>query len=142
MEAKLCQKVSKRFPFSLPSVVGQSGFVGIPQVECAAVVHLCPQNAATRWGHPQLPSSPCEKTAALADKAYSAAGQAASALHAMATLQIHQTKALKGIHTHKGSSEPVQALPLEKVDPALTLLSPVHALHLYMVHTQSFKTPE
>ncbi len=34
-------------------------------------------------------------TAALIAKAYSAAGQATSALHAMAILQVHQAKALK-----------------------------------------------
>ncbi|MGL4480260.1 MAG: hypothetical protein ACRCVK_18825 [Aeromonas veronii] len=43
-------------------------------------------------------------TAALAAKAYSTAGQAASALHAMAILQVHQAKALKELH--KGSSDP------------------------------------
>ncbi len=40
----------------------------------------------------------------LAAKAYSAAGQAASALHAMAILQIHQAKALKQVH--EGSTDP------------------------------------
>ncbi len=40
----------------------------------------------------------------LAAKAYSAAGQAASALHAMAILQVHQAKALKQVH--EGSTDP------------------------------------
>ncbi len=43
---------------------------------------------------PRLPSKACKLTAALAAKAYSAAGQAASALHAMAILQFHQVKVL------------------------------------------------
>ncbi len=43
-------------------------------------------------------------TSALAAKAYSAAGQAASALHAMAIRQFHQAKALKQVH--KGSTDP------------------------------------
>ncbi len=42
--------------------------------------------------------------AALAAKAYSAAGQAASALHAMAILQVHQAKALKQVY--EGSTDP------------------------------------
>ncbi len=42
--------------------------------------------------------------AALVAKAYSAAGQAASALHAMAILQVHQAKVLKQMH--EGSTDP------------------------------------
>ncbi len=45
-----------------------------------------------------------EEPSALAAKAYSAAGQAASALHAMAILQVHQAKALKQVH--EGSTDP------------------------------------
>ncbi len=40
----------------------------------------------------------------LAAKAYSAAGQADSALHAIAILQVHQAKALKQMH--EGSTDP------------------------------------
>ncbi len=80
------------------------GYVGIPQVERAVAVHLCPRNAATWRNRPRLPSKACKLTAALAAKAYSAAGQAASALHAMAILQVHQAKALKQVH--KGSTDP------------------------------------
>ncbi len=77
------------------------GYVGIPQVERAVAVHLCPRNAAT-WMH--LPSKACKLTAALVAKAYSAAGQAASALHAMAILQVHQAKVIKQVH--EGSTDP------------------------------------
>ncbi len=80
------------------------GYAGIPQVERAVVVHLCPRNAATWRNRPRLPSKACKLTAALAAKAYSAAGQAASALHAMAILQVHQAKALKQVH--EGSTDP------------------------------------
>ncbi len=79
------------------------GYAGIPQVERAIVVHLCPQNAATWRNRPRLPSKACKLTPALAAKAYSAAGQAASALHAMAILQVHQAKALKQVH--EGSTD-------------------------------------
>ncbi len=80
------------------------GYAGIPQVERAVAVHLCPRNAATWRNRPRLPSKACKVTAALAAKAYSAAGQAASALHAMAILQVHQAKALKQVH--EGSIDP------------------------------------
>ncbi len=80
------------------------GYAGIPQVERAVAVHLCPRNAATWRNRPLLPSKACKLTAALAAKAYSAAGQAASALHTMAILQVHQAKALKQVH--EGSTDP------------------------------------
>ncbi len=81
------------------------GYAGIPQVERAVPLHLCPRNAATWRNRPRLLSKACKLTAALAAKAYSAAGQAASALHAMAILQVHQAKALKQVH--EGSTDPV-----------------------------------
>ncbi len=80
------------------------GYAGIPQVERAIAVHLCPRNAATWRNRPCLPSKACKLTAALTAKAYSAAGQAASALHTMAILQVHQAKALKQVH--EGSTDP------------------------------------
>ncbi|KAI2646019.1 ORF V: Enzymatic polyprotein [Labeo rohita] len=80
------------------------GYVDVPQVERAVAVHLCPQNAATWRNRPRLPSKACKLSSALAAKAYSAAGQAASALHAMAILQVHQAKALKQLH--QGGSDP------------------------------------
>ncbi len=80
------------------------GYAGIPQVERGVAVHLCPWNAATWRKRPRLPSKACKLTAALAAKAYSAAGKAASALHAMAILQVHQAKALKQVH--EGSTDP------------------------------------
>ncbi len=92
-------------PSSLPSMAEWPGGTrGIPQVERAIAVHLCPRNAATWRNPPRLPSKACKLTAALAAKAYSAVGQAASALHAMAILQVHQAKALKQVH--EGSTDP------------------------------------
>ncbi len=79
------------------------GYAGNPQVERAVTVHLCPRNVTTWRNRPRLPSKACKLTAALAAKAYGAAGQAASALHAMAILQVHQAKALKQVH--EGSSD-------------------------------------
>ncbi len=94
-----------RSPSSASSIKGVArGYAGIPQVERATAVHLWPRNAATWRNRPRLPSKACKLTATLAAKAYSAAGQAASALHAMAILQVHQAKALKQVH--EGSTDP------------------------------------
>ncbi len=73
-------------------------YAGIPQLERAITVHLCHETPATWRNRSCLPSKACKLTAALAAKAYSAAGQAGSALHAMAILQVHQAKALKQVH--------------------------------------------
>ncbi|XP_016417939.1 uncharacterized protein LOC107747843 [Sinocyclocheilus rhinocerous] len=67
-------------------------------------MQLCPQSAAAWRGSPRLPSRACKFSSALTAKAYSAAGQAASALHAMALLQVHQAKALKQLH--EGGADP------------------------------------
>ncbi len=74
------------------------GYVEIPPVECAIAMQLCPQCAAAWRGNPRLPSRACKFSSALTAKAYGAAGQATSALHAMALLQVHQAKALKQLH--------------------------------------------
>ncbi len=71
------------------------GYVEVPPVERAIAMQLCPQGAAAWRGNPRLLSRACKFSSALTAKAYGAAGQAASALHAMALLQVHQAKALK-----------------------------------------------
>ncbi len=80
------------------------GYVEIPPVERAIAMQLCPQGAAAWRGNPCLLSRACKFSSALTAKAYSAAGQAASALHAMALLQVHQAKALKQLH--EGAADP------------------------------------
>ncbi len=75
------------------------GYVEVPPVE-----RLCPQGAAAWRGNPRLPSRACKFSSALTAKAYGAAGQAASGLHAMALLQVHQAKALKQLH--EGDADP------------------------------------
>ncbi len=92
-------------PSSLPSMAEWPGGTrAFPRWRERFAVHLCPRNAATWRNRPRLPSKACKLTAALAAKDYSAAGQAASALHAMAILQVHQAKALKQVH--EGSTDP------------------------------------
>ncbi len=80
------------------------GYVGVPPVERAIAMQLCPQGAAAWRGNPHLPSRACKFSSTLTAKAYGAAGQAASALHAMALLQVHQAKALKQLH--EGDADP------------------------------------
>ncbi len=82
-------------PFSTLDGGAARVYVDIPQVESAVAVNLCLQNATIWKNCPRLPSKASKLTAALAAKAYSAAGQATSALHAMAILRVHQAKALK-----------------------------------------------
>ncbi len=61
-------------------------YVEIPPVERAIAMQLCPKGVAAWRGNPRLPSRACKISFALTAKAYGAAGQAASALHAMALL--------------------------------------------------------
>ncbi|KAL0187989.1 hypothetical protein M9458_015088, partial [Cirrhinus mrigala] len=74
------------------------GYTEVPQVERAIAMHLCPQNAASWRGRPRLPSRACKFSSAFVARAYVASGQAASALHAMAILQVFQAKVLKDLH--------------------------------------------
>ncbi len=86
--ARSCSSASS--VLTTPDGGAARGYAGIPQVERVFAVHLCLRNAATWRNHPRLLSKACKLTTVLVAKAYSAAGQAASALHAMATLQICQ----------------------------------------------------
>ncbi len=92
-------------PSSLPSMAewpgGTRAFPRWRERSRCTCAHETPPLGGTC---PRLPSKACKLTAALAAKAYSAAGQAASALHAMAILQVHQAKALKQVH--EGSTDP------------------------------------
>ncbi len=60
------------------------GYVRSPPVE--------ETKAKTLGSDISLPSKPCRTTAHLANKAYASDGEAASALHAMAVLQVFQAK--------------------------------------------------
>lgn len=70
------------------------GFVRMPPVEETVATHLCPSSSALGSDR-SLPSKPCRFTAHQADKAYGVEGEAASALHAMAVLQVFQAKLLQ-----------------------------------------------
>ncbi|CAM4659592.1 unnamed protein product [Leuciscus chuanchicus] len=70
------------------------GYLSLPPVEQAIATHLCPPSAGRRT-KPVLPSKACRMTSTLLARIFSAAGQAASALHTMATLQIFQGDLLR-----------------------------------------------
>lgn len=72
------------------------GYVRMPPVEETVAAHLCPSSSALGSDR-SLPSKPCRFTAHQADKAYAAAGEAVSALHAMAILQVFQAKLLQSL---------------------------------------------
>ncbi len=74
------------------------GYMGIPSVERSVAMQLCPTVASTLRGEPCLPSRACKYSSGLTGSAYRACGEAASALHAMALLQVHQAKALRDLH--------------------------------------------
>ena len=72
----------------------EKGYDRIPPVEQAVAAHLCPPSA--RWrSKTALPSKACRTTSAFVSRAFSAAGQAASALHTMAVLQVLQADLLR-----------------------------------------------
>ncbi len=71
------------------------GYVRSPPVEETVAAHLCPAAAKSLGPDISLPSKPCRTTAHLANKAYASDGEAASALHAMAVLQVFQAKLLQ-----------------------------------------------
>ncbi len=80
------------------------GYTEVPPVERSVAMELCPRTASTWRGNPLLPSRACRHSSALTGSAYAACGEAASALHAMALLQVHQAKALRDLH--EGGHDP------------------------------------
>ncbi len=73
-------------------------------MERSVAMQLCPRTASTWRGNPLLPSRACRHSSALTGSAYAACGEAASALHAMALLQVNQAKALRDLH--EGGHDP------------------------------------
>ncbi len=69
----------------------------MPQLDESVAAHLCPPTAIGWKAKASHPSKPCRTTSALAGRSYASAGQAASALHSMAVLQVYQAKLLSAI---------------------------------------------
>ncbi|KAI2655719.1 Transposon Ty3-G Gag-Pol polyprotein [Labeo rohita] len=70
------------------------GYEKLPPLDESVAAHLCPPTAIGWKTKASHPSKPCRTTSALAGRAYTSAGQAASALHSMAILQVFQAKLL------------------------------------------------
>ncbi len=69
----------------------------MPQLDESEAAHLCPPTAIGWKAKASHPSKPCWTTSALAGRSYASAGQAASALHSMAVLNVYQAKLLSAI---------------------------------------------
>ncbi|KAL0161810.1 hypothetical protein M9458_041206, partial [Cirrhinus mrigala] len=81
---------------ALTSVDGaeDKGYEKLPPLDESVAAQLCPPTAIGWKTKASHPSKPCRTTSALAGRAYTSAGQAASALHSMAFLQVFQAKLL------------------------------------------------
>ncbi|KAL0179570.1 hypothetical protein M9458_025012, partial [Cirrhinus mrigala] len=66
------------------------GYTAVLPAECVVAMQLCPSAASTWRDNPHL--------SALIGSAYAACGEAGSALHAMALLQVNQAQALKDLY--------------------------------------------
>ncbi len=75
----------------------KKGYERMPQLDESVAAHLCPPTAIGWKAKANHPSKPCRTTSALAGRSYASAGQAASALHSMAVLQVYQAKLLSAI---------------------------------------------
>ncbi len=75
----------------------EKGYERMPQLDESVTAHLCPPTAIGWKAKASHPSKPCRTTSALAGRSYASAGQAASALHSMAVLQVYQAKLLSAI---------------------------------------------
>ncbi|ROL55046.1 hypothetical protein DPX16_20307 [Anabarilius grahami] len=83
----------------------QKGYEHLPPLDEAVAAHLCPPTAVGWKTKRALPSKPCRTTSTLAGRAYTSAGQAASALHTMAIFQVFQAKLLRSLD-ESGVDEP------------------------------------
>ncbi len=72
----------------------EKGHKHLPPLDESVAAHLCPPTAIGWKARASHPSKPCRAPSALAGHIYSAAGQAACALHSMVVLQVFQAKML------------------------------------------------
>ncbi len=79
---------------------------------------MCPNTASTWWGKLFLSSRAYKYSSSLTRSAYAACCEAASALHIIAFMQVHQAKALKDLH--EGGHDPEVLKELQNaIDPVL-----------------------
>ncbi|KAL0163783.1 hypothetical protein M9458_039536, partial [Cirrhinus mrigala] len=86
------------------------GYEKLPPLDGSVAAHLCPPTAIGWKAKASHPSKPCRTTSALAGRAYTSAGQAASALHSMAILQVFQAKLLA--QSDKSALDPATLMEL------------------------------
>ncbi|MCJ8740105.1 hypothetical protein PDJAM_G00055060 [Pangasius djambal] len=91
--ARLRTSVSSAF--STVDGAVEKGYEKLPPLDESVAAHLCPPTAIGWRAKVAHPSKLCRTTSALAGRAYSSAGQEASALHSMAVLQVFQAKLLQ-----------------------------------------------
>ncbi len=84
----------------------EKGYEHLPPLDESVAAHLCPPIAIGWKVRASHPSKLRRATYALAGRAYSAAGQAASALHSMAVLQVFQAKMLANEEAGLDSASP------------------------------------
>ncbi len=112
----------------------------LPPFDESVAAHICPPTAIQWKVRASHPSKLCRTRSALAGHAYSAAGQAASALHSMAVLQVFQAKMLTNIintitnlDSTVSSTSASFIAPKEKLHRFTTIgqdeLNKLHSLH-------------
>ncbi|KAA0714748.1 hypothetical protein E1301_Tti006412 [Triplophysa tibetana] len=97
---------------ALTSVDGakEKGYEKLPPLDESVAAHLCPPSAIGCTAKAAHPSKPCRSTSALAGRAFSSAGQAASALHSKTVLQVYQAKLLQGMDESGSDIAPFKEL--------------------------------
>ncbi len=84
----------------------EKGYERMPQLDESVAAHLCPPTAIGWKAKASHPSKPCRTTSALAGRSYASAGQAASALHSMAVLQVYQAKLFSAVDESEPEPDP------------------------------------
>ncbi len=97
----------------------KKGYGKAPPLEEVVAAHLCPPSPVGLKVHAVHPSKPCRTTFTLADRAYSAAGQAGSELHTMVVLQVFQVKLLCPMDESVHSSDAFNKLHTENEQLAI-----------------------
>lgn len=93
--------------FSLVDGAEARGYASFPLVTQVIVAHLC---ASSLWSKAVLHSKLCWISAHIAENAYNASGDAASALHTMAVLQVFQAKLLQSLDGEEPNPEGIKDL--------------------------------
>ncbi|XDV19450.1 hypothetical protein PO909_024920 [Leuciscus waleckii] len=108
----------QRASFADVEGIGEHGYVSMPPIDETFANYLVSGQASTLRA-PTLPSKPLKTTARLNGRAYTAAGQAGTALHTMAVLQVYQADLLGDLDQGAGMSPEAVAELRRTTDLAL-----------------------